>query len=574
MAYNQLLSINESQYSNEGICICDEYYSGFKCQTKLTNDKPNLCHIKSLKQSCNYGICVPSDFKLNINYKSYYCQCNDSLNCKYKTDTKELQYLVFDQSNNTNKLDLLKPQILTGIESFIKNEAFNSLITNDYAKIPKGPFALFMQPINSAFDSIKIQFNSFIYNNYSQQINNQLNQLIQNRIKILVKDTLNSVDIDYIITKLQIFNGKNYTDIQSQQLASDIDSLQLLEENIKRLDPNILSIQANSGYYFNYTNVTFNIIRLDILLGVYIDSKNQLTLRPTPGLFLISKSNDLFFLPGLFTPNNSTGLSSIFTPGIMTLPIDDFNLDNLFDESTKYLNKFTPVNLPFNINGILAPFKSFEALNNSNQLPASKLLLTPIDFDSNFDFIIRDSNLMSKIFSSEQFEQIIQNEKLDGINLLSTQILSPNKRFYNRKRALEDSTIKGVQFYDLIKPNSNITIVPFVAYDNGLNPIQTTVIQKAIELFCSTYQNEINEFHSRICNAQTRTILLLNELNANCLTQNCSLLDFITEYYKPPSSLIIRQRSNDSTYIAILALAAVLSKQVYQFNYFSKINFL
>ena len=225
--------------------------------------------------------------------------------------------------------------------------------------------------------------------------------------------------------------------------------------------------------------------------------------------------------------------------------------------------KFVVANTVFNFK-----FKSFEALNNSNQLPASKLLLTPIDFDSNFDFIIRDSNLMSKIFSSEQFEQIIQNEKIDGINLLSTQILSPNKRFYNRKRALEDSTIKGVQFYDLIKPNSHITIVPFVAYDNGLNPIQTTVIQKAIELFCSTYQNEINEFHSRICNAQTRTILLLNELNANCLTQNCSLLDFITEYYKPPSSLIIRQRSNDSTYIAILVLAAVLSKQVYQFDYF------
>jgi hypothetical protein len=285
---------------------------------------------------------------------------------------------------------------------------------------------------------------------------------------------------------------------------------------------------------------------------------------------LNNKSTDLTFLPGVFNP--TSGIKGIFTPGIMALPIDNFNLNTLRHESSKYLNKFAQIILPFNLNVLVTPYRSFlyDALSSSSVTVSSKLLLTPLDFhfNSSFDFIRKDIYFMSNLFSPESFAHLAQSQPpIDRLGLLSTQLFisdkdevsssSPMKKRINNKNG-GISQIKGIQFYNQIQPtNNNVTILPLIAYAyDERETIPANVIQTAIVSFCSNYRVEMNEFHLRICDAQQKEISL-EALFAQNQCKECSLLDFLVDYYSNRSSIT---KKSDSNLTLIIVLATVLSK--------------
>lgn len=144
----------------------------------------------------------------------------------------------------------------------------------------------------------------------------------------------------------------NSDKLTSQDQLADV--LGLKTENLIYLD------------FFNFSTRPYSLLKLDILPGIFVDSDNELSLRPVPGLFLesiptdpLSPDRELIFLPGIFNPvaSSNCDLNSIFTPGIMSLPIDNYDLANLPLDSSRYLNRFIPMQLPFNINGFLTPLK-------------------------------------------------------------------------------------------------------------------------------------------------------------------------------------------------------------------------
>ncbi len=519
---------------------------------------------------------------------------NNSFDCVSQTVKLEItNYLVFDQTNYSTKgfLDFTQSDVLMGIQDFIRNSVIPAYLNNDYVYIPKGPLAIFMQPISmpGTLNRVKNKFNSLLsLNRTSSQQADQLNSLISSLVRSIVADELNNdlllniSNLNYTLSKLNIFDGKNFTDLDSYSIslwnkyalnvtndALNVNkSLDLLEANLAKLDSiedfsrNLIGI--NSGSYLNFTNISYSVIRLEILIGIYLDFNNRLIIRPTPGLFLISNINesDLSFLPGVFNP--ISGIMGIFSPGIMSLPIDNFNLNTLKHQSSKYLNKFAQIILPFNLNVILTPYKSFlfDALNISTITATSKLLLTPLDFlfNSSFDFIRKDVYFMSNLFSSESFARLAQSEPtIDRLGLLSTQLfISDQEGMSNKRKANRINQVKGVQFYTPLKPNDNVTILPLISYeDDEKIPIPASLIKTAISAYCSSYKKEMNEFHLRICDAQQKEITL-EKLFAQTECKNCSLLDFFTDYYSNQSEARIKQ--NHLNLIPILVLAAVLSK--------------
>lgn len=655
--YNQLLNQSsefvmqlKSNYNttyeyllNGGVCVCDENYSGYRCENLLLNDKPNFCHINSTIQSCNSGVCKLGNFKLrNIQnkvsmYKSYKCECDQNkigLNCEYRTnkcslntnstfiqsDTEflctnssqfcypltndnfncmnentQLNYLIFDDTNfpsgDDYRLDVSKSEVLNQIQDFIKNNALNSFVTNDYPKIPKGPLAVLMQPIDTVFSSIKNKFNQLINNSESKYLlDADLNRLINNQVRFLISEIeTNDTNIDFIISKLQLFEKKNYSDYQAIpaniQLTTSLNA-SLIQLDSKLNNSNLSGLfiyKLNNQFYLNVTNKTYNIIRLDILSGIYIDTNEQLIIRPTPGLFLTSISNntDLIFLPGVFNLSYSSdcsNLNCVFTPGIMSLPVDTYDLDSYNDESTKYLNRFSPLVLPFNINGILVPFKSLNVsyLESVNTTTSSKLILTPLDFNQNinFDFIKRNSSFIADILSTESFTKLVRS--INQTNSMLTQASDRTQVNSNLRLASDATNLKpkGIQFYNLIQPRSDIKALPFMVYEsNEINTISNDMVQKSIVNYCSNYKNEMNELHSRLCEAQKVASALLNLFKKDsdyCSNQaDCSFRNYILDFYSNNSSgnsannLVIIKKNDASGFIAVLVLAAVLSKVLF-----------
>ena len=91
-----------------------------------------------------------------------------------------------------------------------------------------------------------------------------MNALITNRIRFLIKEQLNnSYDIDYILSKVEIFNEKNFTDLSSLTVwnlnnTNDLfnlnSSLEQLNNNVNKIlnqSSDYLEFNAINGYYLN-----------------------------------------------------------------------------------------------------------------------------------------------------------------------------------------------------------------------------------------------------------------------------------------------------------------------------------
>lgn len=232
-----------------------------------------------------------------------------------------------------------------------------------------------------------------------------LNQLQNNRVQDLVQDTLlylmaNNLlnktitpenltqTIFQLIVKLNLSDLKNFStplwNLIPENFPPNITDgndptglirhLNALQSNSDKINSpellgNVLGLNAPNDRYidfFNFSTRPYSLLKLDILPGIFVDSDNELSLRPVPGVFLesiptdpTSPDRELIFLPGIFNPASSPNcdLNSIFTPGIMSLPIDNYDLANLPLDNSRYLNRFIPMQLPFNINGFLTPLR-------------------------------------------------------------------------------------------------------------------------------------------------------------------------------------------------------------------------
>lgn len=133
----------------------------------------------------------------------------------------------------------------------------------------------------------------------------------------------------------------------------------------------------------------------------------------------------------------------------------------------------------------------------------SHLLLTPIDFnpDLTFDIITKNDKFMSNLFSPRSFNKIIEEQKpLDTLNLASTLVLSNptmvppskmsnlNSACINRTGFLPKYDARGSQFYTPTYPADNVTVLPFVVYDEAGNPIAQSVVKDAIDKYCQAYR--------------------------------------------------------------------------------------
>lgn len=423
--------------------------------------------------------------------------------------------------------------------------------------------------------------------------------------------------VDMLISKLNVSDMKNFSTplwnlkvanfppnltANGQDPTGLVRHLAALKNNSDKLNnvellSDVLSLNSDNKEYidiFNFSNRPYGLLKLDILPGIYVDSDNELSVRPTPGIFLESLPNDptspnreLIFLPGIFNPASSPkcDLKSLFMPGIMSLPIDNYDLAHLPNDANRYLNKFIPMQIPFNINGFLTPLRSSSSdtisslllqQNDKQGAFRSHLLLTPIDTntDTTFDIITKNEKFMSNLFSNESLYRVVREQKqLDVQNLASTQVLSnPTMLPLNKQTSLNSECIdptgfkpkynaKGIQTYSPTKPTDGVTVLPFVLYDADGNPIPQSVVNDAIKKYCANYQVQINEFHARVCNAQNKTNEIMKAQNDNpaLCAPDCSFTNLADAYYNPNGR---RKSKKKKDYWWLLLLASLMG------NYF------
>lgn len=540
-----------------------------------------------------------------------------------KNSTPIVNYLIFDESNRNPKfkddpnrpndsykrLNLSDASVVVGIQNFIRDEVMPRYAYNNYAKIPKGPLALLRPSIDipGVINSVRDRVNTFIAQN-DTRASNALDKLTSNRIQQLVQDTLlnlianqqlgdklvlNNLNstIDKLIDKLNLSHYKNYStqflnlkpqnyDPKLNQSSGLVEHLDALLKNSQKLDKpeylrDILSLTANNEPYldlFNFSNRPYSLVKLDVLPGIYVDPDGELSLRPTPGIYLESlpadkndtSDRELIFLPGIFNPASSPDCSikTIFTPGVMSLPIDNYDLNNLPNDANKYLNKFVPMQLPFNINGFLTPLRSSQtdtisALLSQPDDPTtdnldikSHLILTPLDInpDSSLDLMTKNEKFMKNLFSTNWLDKLMNEQKqLDTLNLASTLILSdPTMLPLSKQNILNTGCLpngtslnprynpRGAQFYNPSYPIQNVTVLPYIFYDENGEPIPSSIVEESIAKYCRNYQVQMNEFHARICEAQAQTNMLkdVNRNDSN-ICQNCPFTGFVDRYYNP-----------------------------------------
>jgi hypothetical protein len=204
----------------------------------------------------------------------------------------------------------------------------------------------------------------------------------------------------------------------------------------------------------------------------------------------------------------------------MSVPIEKYDLSNLANDVNKYLNKFVPMQLPFSINGFLTPLKlpisdTITALAINENTPVelglfkSHLLLTPLDFnpDVTFDLISKNQKFINNLFSADSINQVVRQQKsLDTQNLASTLVLAnPTMLPLNKQSTLNvpcvsNATVKrhnpkGAFFYTPTYPGENVTVLPYVLYEEGANctkcNIPASVVTAALENYCKNYQGNI-----------------------------------------------------------------------------------
>ncbi len=492
-----------------------------------------------------------------------------------KNEDPVVNYLVFDESVQNPKfnkkdpndkythLNLKDASVVIGIQNFIRDEVMPRYSYDDYTKIPKGPIAILRPSVfmPDVLDKVRSAVNSFVYKNNThaelvleQLTNSRVQQLIQDTLMYLIANQKINIPftdnlkptIDTVITRLNLANVKNFTapewSLITNNLPPNLSNLSdpnsllthlvAVKTNSEKIDKpeklaDILTLSAKEEPYldfFNFSGRPYSLLKLDILPGIYVDSDGELSVRPTPGVFLESipkdlnstNNRELIFIPGIFNSVSSPDCSvnSIFTPGIMSLPIDNYDLSNLPNDINKYLNKFVPMQMPFSINGFLTPLKASTSdtiatliqMENNAVITSfnSHLLLTPLDFnpDTSFDIITKNDKFINNLFASESLNKVIREQKrLNTQNLASTLILSNptmlplNKQIFFNTNCINSAnkpkySSKGSQFYNHTNPFDNVTIVPLIIYDESGIPIPQSVVNTALEKFCRNYQGK------------------------------------------------------------------------------------
>jgi hypothetical protein len=255
-------------------------------------------------------------------------------------DVPVINYLVFDESDQNpkfrvspdpnekfNRLNLNDASVVIGIQNFIKDEVMSRFAYNDYTKIPKGPLAILRPTIDipDVLASVKDKVNVLVGKNNAQAdaildqlVNNRIQQLIQDTVLFLVAnknitmpvtDNLKPV-IDKVIARLNLSDMKklqlpewnlapgglsaNLTNLADpNSLLTHLNALRANSEQINnpKLLGDILTLAAKEEPYldfFNFSSRPYNLLKMDILTGIYVDADGELSLRPTPGVYLES----------------------------------------------------------------------------------------------------------------------------------------------------------------------------------------------------------------------------------------------------------------------------------------------
>lgn len=612
------LKMTKQDFNSIGICLCGSQFRGYKCLTSVANSKPHQCHPESLIPSCNANTskCQKSSFKLTNairkplnqlnNYQSHTCQCEREsiigINCelsiqqctilspqttqinKCKIENEfcyplfnntitdhiclnkngalfksSVSYLTFDEIGLNNpqlSLNINDPSVLTGIQSFIRDNVFLHLTFDNYNIMPKGPLAILNPSINlpDIFNSLRNRINRFTSD---LPLSTQEN-LMRSRIDKILSQTISSLisqgkldpnpDLELInnlYSNLNIrpsrnsfFSNSNWNLFQNSPGLKQLDKVSL-EKLIKNgeeinsfLDLNrALTLASSENPYldlFNFNEKPYNLVKLDILPGIYLDADGQLSIRPTPGIFIkseyfidpIIKSQEFIFIPGIFNPASSQNckVNSIFTPGIFAHQIDNFDLDLLQTDANKYLNKFIPMQIPFNINSMLTPYRTSLSETVLRLIGSGRpenfdsyILWTPLDFnpDSSFDLINKNDKFMNKLFSVGSLNQVVSEQTdLSSENLLSTLLLSnPSKisQFYaknfslkcitNDSNLFKENRAQGIQFYNVTNPTDNVSVMQFILYDQNGQPIPQREVYAALNAYCNSYKSKKKYFY-------------------------------------------------------------------------------
>ena len=502
-------SIYESYYcectANNSIGLNCEYKKS-QCDFNTLND--SFKTVRSIFNSTKKCNALKNEFCYPLLNNSTRKTNNTDYNCLNESIDNEqvINYLIFDeqqiktdQNDSQSKLDLNDSSVLIALQNFIKDVTFKHYIYNDYIKLPKGPLALLSNSITlkPIFNEVLLKLNKLIQKNENKDelikdlMLNRSQQLFSNTSdRNLVKDIkkILSMNLTFGLNNIELsmLNGDpNY-------LVNSLDELKSKSQNLDALKTDLIdlfSLNINNESYLNYFDLSkknIEILKIDILPGIYIDANDNLLIRPTPGLFYrylsrdLKKShgNELIFLPGIFNPTTDLNqqANAIFSPGIMSLPIDDVGIKNLQKDENHYLNKFKQIQIPFNLN----------IFNKSS------LILTPIDSKSNYE------KLFSKQLSNGEFYKLINDQKkLSARTILSTVILtnptmtnSENIEIRSKLRNKDKTKTyipKGAQFYSKIK-TENAFIQPFIFYDTYGDPIPRSIIQKWLEKFCKNYK--------------------------------------------------------------------------------------
>ena len=559
LEYNQILQSN--QKADIGVCLCDQNYQGPKCESKdpnLSDGCQGLCN--PLTSECRSStLYLNNHFQIPKNllneYKLNYCECISSkfmgVNCEYKRaqcgidkcpnelcypllmnstskclnpNEQQLNYLTFDQTNmplvSHNLLDLTDPAVLFGIQTFLVRDVFPRYNLDNYAQMPQGPVAIILNSVNmpDSLSYIKDKLNKLVDKDNNQASSN-LDKLIATRLEKLIKNVLvkankktDQLNIESLIDSLNLAENDEFT-IKDWNLNKDysfslqksIEALVARTDMIKDMSQLNLALSL-TPQMFNHSNTSFNLLKADILMGVYIDKDGEVSLRPTPGLFLSSLSNnepmmpggEFLFLPGLFNPAADQYCNTLFTPGIISLN----------KHSMAYLSTFRPLKMPFNLNGLLTDLKlstsdTVLTMNDQKKKLASNsyLVLTPFDLNAETSMELLNSNnkFMSNLFSSGSFESVVKNQApLTLADLAATQILSnvnmlssDDNGHFNQKCLFNATSFdaRGAQFYELAEPIQNVSILPFSIYDQRGEPIGQQIVQTALFKYCQAFQS-------------------------------------------------------------------------------------
>jgi hypothetical protein len=318
------VSLSPQQFKQANIPFLSDPVRRFPASTLGSADrKPDRCDPS--KQEC---------------YPPYN---NSSATCTQPDPTVPvINYLIFDESTQNpsfkvspdpnekyTRLNLNDASVIMNLQNFLKDEVMPRFAYNDYTRVPKGPLAILRPSLDipDVLGAVRDKVNVLVNQNNAQAdailerlVGNRIQQLIQDTVLFLVAnkkitipanaDNLKTV-IDKVITRLSLSEIRqlaipewslargtlpaNLTDTgDPNSLLTHLNALRANSELIDKQPEtlgDVLTLAAKEEPFldfFNFSARPYNLLKLDILLGVYVDADGELSLRPTPGVFLES----------------------------------------------------------------------------------------------------------------------------------------------------------------------------------------------------------------------------------------------------------------------------------------------